>query len=293
MQRRAQQIDFVAYGRRQVAGRTMQRHAGTQCALAVVEQAVDQAAQLHAPVEDAFGLACVRRAAGAVQQEFRRAHYRSERTPQIVAQCTEEDVAPRLHRARELHQRLGHGLVDGLVEADHVVDGGGQQGFIGRPPPQHRGAQSAVLGDHLVDAEPIVRTAASVAGRGGFGTGRRRRPPLRLGVLLLRTLFRPQVGHDLAQDQRNVVAQPLVVQLRTFRGLRDGELDGIVEDLLRVSLYEIGKSHEHSVGFLVRCGLTVVYVIPLSWCGVAVVRGQSAMLRGSRGSSMWTGSSGG
>ena len=62
---------------------------------------------------------------------------------------------------------------------------------------------------------------------------------LRLVALLGGALRRAQVGHDVAQDERNVVAQALMVQLRTFRRLRDGEVHRIVEDALHVGLDEI------------------------------------------------------
>ena len=62
---------------------------------------------------------------------------------------------------------------------------------------------------------------------------------LRLVALLGGALRRAQVGHDVAQDQWDIVAQALVVQLRAFRRLGDGEVHRIVEDALHVGLDEI------------------------------------------------------
>ena len=238
-QRGLQQVEFGRYRLAQVAGDAVQRHARAQRALAVVQQAIHQPAQVLAAAEDARGLVRVRRALRGVRQQLGGAHHGRQRAAQVMAQRAQEDVAPRFHRARELQQRFGHRLIDGFVEAHHVVDGIAGQRLVGRPQAQHGGAQGAVLGDHLVHPEAVVGAAAPVAAGRRFRAGGVRGAALRLVALLGGALRRAQVGHDVAQDQWDVVAQALVVQLRAFRRLGDGEVHRIVEDALHVGLDEI------------------------------------------------------
>jgi hypothetical protein len=85
-----------------------------------------------------------------------------------VPEHAEEQVAVALDGAVEVADRLGDGLVDRLVEADHVVDAGpvGRAGV--RPQPQDAGAERAVLGDELVDVEAAACPQDGVRLRGGL-----------------------------------------------------------------------------------------------------------------------------
>ena len=59
----------------------------------LVQQLMQQAAQLQAAAQDAFGLPRMRRALGVVHQELRRAHHGRQRAAQVMPQCAEEDIA--------------------------------------------------------------------------------------------------------------------------------------------------------------------------------------------------------
>ena len=58
----------------------------------------------------------------------------------------------------EKSDRFGKRLVDGLIEADHVIKLGVARLTGVRPQAKHAGAQGAVLGDQLGDVEAAARS---------------------------------------------------------------------------------------------------------------------------------------
>ncbi len=90
-----------------------------------------------------------------------------ERAPHVVAQDSQQQISSSFLLRAEERDRFADGLIDGLVEADHVLEIRRARIAGVDPQAQHGGAQRAVLGRQLVDVEAASRAQQ------GMGLGRR------------------------------------------------------------------------------------------------------------------------
>lgn len=102
---------------------------------------------------------------------------------------------------------LRHGLVDGFIEADDVLDGVLRERVIGDPQAKNGGTQRPVLGHHLVDVESAFRPQAPMGPCRGLRSVEGARTPFRFRLLLLGILERSQVEHDRLENLRDVIAE--------------------------------------------------------------------------------------
>jgi len=130
-------------------------HALAQPGAGKVEQVADQGIHLLAAVVDHRGsLDMPAFEALAAHHVLGRHGHRAERIAQVVPQDAEEDILRFPDHGRVPRNRLGHRLVDCLIEAGQVVEVGAVFGFGGlRGVPQHGGAQGAKFRHQVLDGE--------------------------------------------------------------------------------------------------------------------------------------------
>lgn len=144
----------------------------------------------------------------------------------------------------EVPYRFGHGRVDGLVEADHIVDAAGLQRTGIQPQAQHTGAQCAVFGHELVDVEANPCTQDGVSLRRRF---RRAGNPDGASPGFVRLLFAglrvEQVRGGRLKDLQGVIAKGERGHVGGSRQQGCRELLPFRDDGLGVVLDEGCKAH--------------------------------------------------
>ena len=174
----------------------------------------------------------------------RRDLHRLKRIAQVVTQDAEQQVAGLLDFGAEESDRLGKGLIDRLVEANHVTEIGlGRFPELVGPKAQYACAQRTVLGRQLPDVEAAARTQHGVGLGGRFRRIQRLRESLGLVELLLATLMGRQVGGDRPQDLLGVVTQRQRAHSLGRRQLARGKRFPFDDDRLEVGENEISQSH--------------------------------------------------
>src|SRR6476659_6839551 len=121
----------------------------------------------------------------------------------------EEDIAPALAFEREEVDRLGYGLVDGLVEPADVAKGVRARLVRVGPQIEHGGPERPVLGNHLIHREAASGAQHGMRFCGCLGAMRCARSlPTRLGDALATALADLQIPSDGLQDLLCMIPQP-------------------------------------------------------------------------------------